>query len=169
MGKSGTRLGDQYRKPPASGSQSNSLSTAEVTQELAASRFRAEARKGPAGSWAGLEAARVVRERPVTLAPPRFLVGVPPPRVQVSQPGPGPWEREFPSWKGPSRPPSSAVPAGEASMERFLARLCGTSALQPLPVWEGDTTGHCFTQLALSALPHAFLAVLSACHWGHPR
>uniref|UniRef100_A0A4W2CK18 ATP-binding cassette sub-family C member 10 n=1 Tax=Bos indicus x Bos taurus TaxID=30522 RepID=A0A4W2CK18_BOBOX len=54
-------------------------------------------------------------------------------------------------------------------MERFLARLCGTSALQPLPVWEGDTTGHCFTQLVLSALPHALLAVLSACHWGHPR
>uniref|UniRef100_A0A8C6BBI9 ATP-binding cassette sub-family C member 10 n=1 Tax=Monodon monoceros TaxID=40151 RepID=A0A8C6BBI9_MONMO len=54
-------------------------------------------------------------------------------------------------------------------MERFLAQLCGTSALQPLPVWEGDTTGHCFTQLVLSALPHALLAVLSACHWGNPR
>lgn len=34
VGKSGTRLGGQYRKPPASGSLSNSLSTAEVTQEL---------------------------------------------------------------------------------------------------------------------------------------
>ncbi|KAB0397883.1 hypothetical protein E2I00_004512, partial [Balaenoptera physalus] len=34
---------------------------------------------------------------------------------------------------------------------------------------EGDTTGHCFTQLVLSALPHALLAVLSACHWGNPR
>uniref|UniRef100_A0A384C6X0 ATP-binding cassette sub-family C member 10 n=2 Tax=Ursus maritimus TaxID=29073 RepID=A0A384C6X0_URSMA len=54
-------------------------------------------------------------------------------------------------------------------MERFLAELCETSVLQPLPVWEGDTTGHCFTQLVLSALPHAFLAVLSACHWGTPR
>ncbi|XP_066862352.1 ATP-binding cassette sub-family C member 10 isoform X2 [Kogia breviceps] len=54
-------------------------------------------------------------------------------------------------------------------MERFLAQLCGTSALQPLPVWEGDTTGHCFTQLVLSTLPHALLAVLSACHWGNPR
>ncbi|XP_011217042.2 multidrug resistance-associated protein 7 isoform X1 [Ailuropoda melanoleuca] len=54
-------------------------------------------------------------------------------------------------------------------MERFLAELCETSVLQPLPVWEGDTTGHCFTQLVLSALPHAFLAVLSACHWGNPR
>nr|XP_044632655.1 ATP-binding cassette sub-family C member 10 isoform X3 [Equus asinus] len=57
----------------------------------------------------------------------------------------------------------------EASMERLLAQLCGTSAVQPLPVWEGDTTGHCFTQLVLSALPHALLAVLSACHWGAPR
>ncbi|EPY76693.1 multidrug resistance-associated protein 7 [Camelus ferus] len=54
-------------------------------------------------------------------------------------------------------------------MEGFLAQLCGTSELQPLPVWEGDTTGHCFTQLVLSALPHALLAVLSACYWGSPR
>ncbi|XP_027458884.2 multidrug resistance-associated protein 7 isoform X2 [Zalophus californianus] len=54
-------------------------------------------------------------------------------------------------------------------MERFLAQLCKTSVLQPLPVWEGDTTGHCFTQLVLGALPHALLAVLSACHWGSPR
>lgn len=54
-------------------------------------------------------------------------------------------------------------------MERLLAQLCGTSALQPLPVWEEGTTGHCFTQLVLSALPHALLAVLSACHWGTPR
>ncbi|KAK2508352.1 hypothetical protein MC885_011599 [Smutsia gigantea] len=54
-------------------------------------------------------------------------------------------------------------------MEQLLAQLCGTSVLQPLPVWEGDTTGHCFTQLVLSALPHALLAVLSACHWGTPR
>ncbi|XP_059256375.1 ATP-binding cassette sub-family C member 10 isoform X1 [Mustela nigripes] len=54
-------------------------------------------------------------------------------------------------------------------MERFLAQLCETSVSQPLPVWEGDTTGHCFTQLVLSALPHMLLAVLSACHWGTPR
>ncbi|XP_007530511.1 ATP-binding cassette sub-family C member 10 [Erinaceus europaeus] len=54
-------------------------------------------------------------------------------------------------------------------MERLLAQLCGTSAWRPLPVWEGDTAGHCFTQLVLSALPHALLAVLSACYWGAPR
>lgn len=54
-------------------------------------------------------------------------------------------------------------------MEQFLAQLCGTSATRPLPLWEGDTAGHCFTQLVLSALPHALLAVLSACHWGTPR
>uniref|UniRef100_H0VFM4 ATP-binding cassette sub-family C member 10 n=1 Tax=Cavia porcellus TaxID=10141 RepID=H0VFM4_CAVPO len=54
-------------------------------------------------------------------------------------------------------------------MERVLAELCGTSPARPLPLWEGDTAGHCFTQLVLSALPHAFLAVLSACHWGTPR
>ncbi|XP_045397976.1 ATP-binding cassette sub-family C member 10 isoform X3 [Lemur catta] len=54
-------------------------------------------------------------------------------------------------------------------MERLLAQLCGTSAAWPLPLWEGGTTGHCFTQLVLSALPHAVLAVLSACHLGTPR
>ncbi|XP_066215449.1 ATP-binding cassette sub-family C member 10 isoform X1 [Saccopteryx leptura] len=54
-------------------------------------------------------------------------------------------------------------------MEQLLTQLCGTSASQPLPLWEGDTTGHCFTQLVLSALPHALLAVLSACYWGTPR
>ncbi|XP_003789385.1 multidrug resistance-associated protein 7 isoform X1 [Otolemur garnettii] len=54
-------------------------------------------------------------------------------------------------------------------MEQLLAQLCGTSAAWPLPLWEGDTTGHCFTQLVLSALPHALLAVLSACHLGTPR
>ncbi|XP_053458560.1 ATP-binding cassette sub-family C member 10 isoform X2 [Nycticebus coucang] len=54
-------------------------------------------------------------------------------------------------------------------MERLLAQLCGTSAAWPLPLWEGDTTGHCFTQLVLSALPHALLAVLSACYLGTPR
>nr|XP_045012154.1 ATP-binding cassette sub-family C member 10 isoform X2 [Jaculus jaculus] len=54
-------------------------------------------------------------------------------------------------------------------MERLLAQLCGTDAARPLPLWEGDTTGHCFTQLVLSALPHALLAVLSACYLGTPR
>ncbi|XP_006860661.1 PREDICTED: multidrug resistance-associated protein 7 [Chrysochloris asiatica] len=54
-------------------------------------------------------------------------------------------------------------------MERLLAQLCGTSSALPLPLWEGGTTGHCFTQLVLSALPHALLAVLSACYLGTPR
>ncbi|XP_007934499.1 ATP-binding cassette sub-family C member 10 [Orycteropus afer afer] len=54
-------------------------------------------------------------------------------------------------------------------MEQLLTQLCGTGAAQPLPLWEGDTTGHCFTQLVLSALPHALLAVLSACHLSTPR
>ncbi|XP_023575461.1 multidrug resistance-associated protein 7 isoform X2 [Octodon degus] len=54
-------------------------------------------------------------------------------------------------------------------MELVLSQLCGTSAARPLPLWEGGTTGHCFTQLVLSALPHALQAVLSACYWGTPR
>lgn len=55
------------------------------------------------------------------------------------------------------------------SVERLLAELCGTDAARPFPLWEGDTTGHCFTQLVLSVLPHALLAVLSACHLGTAR
>ncbi|XP_077876096.1 ATP-binding cassette sub-family C member 10 isoform X3 [Ictidomys tridecemlineatus] len=55
------------------------------------------------------------------------------------------------------------------SVERVLAQLCGTSTARPLPLWEGNTTGHCFTQLVLSVLPHTLLAVLSACHLGTPR
>ncbi|CAO2607509.1 ATP-binding cassette sub-family C member 10 [Lemmus lemmus] len=54
-------------------------------------------------------------------------------------------------------------------MERLLAQLCGTDEARPLPLWEGDTTGHCFTQLLLSVIPHALLAVLSACYLGTPR
>ncbi|XP_063563214.1 ATP-binding cassette sub-family C member 10 isoform X6 [Gorilla gorilla gorilla] len=69
----------------------------------------------------------------------------------------------------PAQPSPSTFPSGEASMERLLAQLCGSSAAWPLPLWEGDTTGHCFTQLVLSALPHALLAVLSACYLGTPR
>ncbi|ELW66013.1 Multidrug resistance-associated protein 7 [Tupaia chinensis] len=57
----------------------------------------------------------------------------------------------------------------DASMERLLAQLCGTSAARPLPLWQGNTPGHCFTQLVLGALPHTLLAVLSACYWGTPR
>lgn len=80
----------------------------------------------------------------------------------------------LPVWTWPfgekrSLHPPPAFPKREASMERLLAQLCGTSALHPLPVWEEGTTGHCFTQLVLSVLPHALLAVLSACHWGAPR
>ncbi|XP_028903290.1 ATP-binding cassette sub-family C member 10 isoform X1 [Ornithorhynchus anatinus] len=54
-------------------------------------------------------------------------------------------------------------------MEEFLAKLCGTSPAQPLPLWVEGTTGHCFTQLILNTLPHALLALLSACYLGTPR
>ncbi|VTJ91860.1 Hypothetical predicted protein, partial [Marmota monax] len=63
----------------------------------------------------------------------------------------------------------SAFRSGEMSVERFVAQLCGTSTARPLPLWEGNTTGHCFTQLVLSVVPHTLLAVLSACHLGTPR
>lgn len=175
VGKSGTRLGDQYRKPPASGSLSNSLSTAEVTQEglsgpdSGLKQGKAQGGVG-VGSWAGLEAARSVQGSRCHSGSTPLLVGVPPARVQ------GPrlsWVlgnadfplsgRDLPSlhprlspqvrprWRGSW--PGCAAPAS-CSRSR-----CG----------RGTPPATASTQLVLSALPHTLLAVLSACHWGHPR
>ncbi|XP_029448719.1 multidrug resistance-associated protein 7-like isoform X2 [Rhinatrema bivittatum] len=54
-------------------------------------------------------------------------------------------------------------------MEEVLAGLCGTSASDPLPVWVHGSVGHCFNRLVLNTLPHAVLAVTSACYVGSPR
>ncbi|NXG44336.1 MRP7 protein, partial [Psilopogon haemacephalus] len=54
-------------------------------------------------------------------------------------------------------------------MENVLADLCGTSPEDPLPVWVHGSIGHCFNQLTLNVIPHAILAVVSACFLGTPR
>ncbi|XP_010013553.1 PREDICTED: multidrug resistance-associated protein 7 [Nestor notabilis] len=54
-------------------------------------------------------------------------------------------------------------------MEDILACLCGTSPDDPLPVWVHGSIGHCFNQLMLNVIPHAVLAVVSACFLGTPR
>ncbi|NXX42242.1 MRP7 protein, partial [Tricholaema leucomelas] len=54
-------------------------------------------------------------------------------------------------------------------MENILADLCGTSPDNPLPVWVHGSIGHCFNQLTLNVIPHAILAVVSACFLGTPR
>ncbi|XP_042318198.1 ATP-binding cassette sub-family C member 10 isoform X2 [Sceloporus undulatus] len=54
-------------------------------------------------------------------------------------------------------------------MEEVLASLCGTSPIDPLPVWVHDNIGHCFNQLILNIIPHTIIAVISACYIGTPR
>ncbi|XP_051470660.1 ATP-binding cassette sub-family C member 10 isoform X2 [Apus apus] len=54
-------------------------------------------------------------------------------------------------------------------MENVLARLCGTSPEDPLPVWVHGSIGHCFNQLTLNVIPHVILGVVSACFLGTPR
>ncbi|XP_038251340.1 ATP-binding cassette sub-family C member 10 [Dermochelys coriacea] len=54
-------------------------------------------------------------------------------------------------------------------MEQILADLCGTRPEDPLPVWVHGSVGHCFNQLILNVVPHAILALVSACYLGTPR
>ncbi|MBN3317851.1 MRP7 protein, partial [Atractosteus spatula] len=53
-------------------------------------------------------------------------------------------------------------------MAHFLAELCHTDRLDPLPVWQNGTISPCFSQLFLSALPHSVLALSSACYLSTP-
>ncbi|CAJ1054159.1 hypothetical protein L3Q82_020045%2C partial [Xyrichtys novacula] len=46
----------------------------------------------------------------------------------------------------------------------LLAGLCHTDQQDPLPVWQDGTVSPCFNQLVLGALPHAGMAVFSACY-----
>uniref|UniRef100_A0A8C6LRY5 ATP-binding cassette, sub-family C (CFTR/MRP), member 10 n=1 Tax=Nothobranchius furzeri TaxID=105023 RepID=A0A8C6LRY5_NOTFU len=47
--------------------------------------------------------------------------------------------------------------------------LCQTEEGNPFPVWQDGNISPCFNQLVLGALPHAGMAVLSACYLGMPR
>ncbi|KAG5855049.1 hypothetical protein ANANG_G00044780 [Anguilla anguilla] len=49
-------------------------------------------------------------------------------------------------------------------MDDFLAELCQTDPLDPLPVWQNGTITPCFNQLVLGSLSHSVLAVSSACY-----
>nr|XP_015218554.1 PREDICTED: multidrug resistance-associated protein 7 [Lepisosteus oculatus]XP_015218555.1 PREDICTED: multidrug resistance-associated protein 7 [Lepisosteus oculatus]XP_015218556.1 PREDICTED: multidrug resistance-associated protein 7 [Lepisosteus oculatus]XP_015218557.1 PREDICTED: multidrug resistance-associated protein 7 [Lepisosteus oculatus]XP_015218558.1 PREDICTED: multidrug resistance-associated protein 7 [Lepisosteus oculatus]XP_015218559.1 PREDICTED: multidrug resistance-associated pr len=53
-------------------------------------------------------------------------------------------------------------------MAHFLAELCHTDSLDPLPVWQNGTISPCFSQLFLGALAHSVLALSSACYLSTP-
>ncbi|KAJ8384161.1 hypothetical protein AAFF_G00208630 [Aldrovandia affinis] len=54
-------------------------------------------------------------------------------------------------------------------MDDFLAELCHTDHVDPLPVWQNGTISPCFNHLVLSSLSHSVLAISSACYLGAHR
>uniref|UniRef100_A0A672GC19 ATP-binding cassette, sub-family C (CFTR/MRP), member 10 n=1 Tax=Salarias fasciatus TaxID=181472 RepID=A0A672GC19_SALFA len=50
-----------------------------------------------------------------------------------------------------------------------MERLCHTDQDRPLPLWQDGNFSPCFNQLVLGALPHAAMAVCSACYLGMAR
>uniref|UniRef100_A0A7N8X5W2 ATP-binding cassette, sub-family C (CFTR/MRP), member 10 n=1 Tax=Mastacembelus armatus TaxID=205130 RepID=A0A7N8X5W2_9TELE len=48
--------------------------------------------------------------------------------------------------------------------QRLVADLCHTDLDNPFPVWQNGHISPCFNQLILGALPHAGMAVFSACY-----
>ncbi|KAF7646219.1 hypothetical protein LDENG_00191450, partial [Lucifuga dentata] len=55
------------------------------------------------------------------------------------------------------------------SSAALVAGLCHTDQQNPFPVWQNGTVSPCFNQLVLGALPHALMAVFSACYLSLPR
>lgn len=51
----------------------------------------------------------------------------------------------------------------------LLAGLCHTDEQEPFPVWQSGHVSPCFNQLVLGVLPHASMAVFSACYLGMRR
>ncbi|XP_051239634.1 ATP-binding cassette sub-family C member 10 [Dicentrarchus labrax] len=51
----------------------------------------------------------------------------------------------------------------------LLSGLCHTDEQNPFPVWQNGHVGTCFNQLVLGALPHAGMAIFSACYLGMAR
>uniref|UniRef100_UPI0037E7DE69 ATP-binding cassette sub-family C member 10 isoform X2 n=2 Tax=Semicossyphus pulcher TaxID=241346 RepID=UPI0037E7DE69 len=51
----------------------------------------------------------------------------------------------------------------------LLAGFCHTDEQDPFPVWQDGHVSPCFNQLVLGALPHAGMAVFSACYLGIAR
>uniref|UniRef100_A0A1A8UY92 ATP-binding cassette sub-family C member 10 n=1 Tax=Nothobranchius furzeri TaxID=105023 RepID=A0A1A8UY92_NOTFU len=54
-------------------------------------------------------------------------------------------------------------------LPELVSGLCQTEEGNPFPVWQDGNISPCFNQLVLGALPHAGMAVLSACYLGMPR
>uniref|UniRef100_A0A1A7XY85 ATP-binding cassette sub-family C member 10 n=1 Tax=Iconisemion striatum TaxID=60296 RepID=A0A1A7XY85_9TELE len=54
-------------------------------------------------------------------------------------------------------------------LPELVSGLCQTAEENPFPVWQDGNISSCFNQLVLGALPHAGMAVLSACYLGMPR
>uniref|UniRef100_A0A3B4XU10 ATP-binding cassette, sub-family C (CFTR/MRP), member 10 n=1 Tax=Seriola lalandi dorsalis TaxID=1841481 RepID=A0A3B4XU10_SERLL len=48
----------------------------------------------------------------------------------------------------------------------LIAGLCHTDGENPFPLWQNGLVSPCFNQLVLGALPHAGIAVFSACYLG---
>ncbi|GAB0187212.1 ATP-binding cassette sub-family C member 10 [Grus japonensis] len=90
----------------------------------------------------------------------------PAPRLEV---GPAGANKEITVKPRPSQELLSLTLNSQQRMENILAGLCGTSPEDPLPVWVHGSVGHCFNQLTLNVIPHAILAVVSACFLGTPR
>uniref|UniRef100_A0A671TU31 ATP-binding cassette, sub-family C (CFTR/MRP), member 10 n=1 Tax=Sparus aurata TaxID=8175 RepID=A0A671TU31_SPAAU len=51
----------------------------------------------------------------------------------------------------------------------LVAGLCHTDEQNPFPVWQDGHISPCFNQLVLGALPHAGMAIFSACYLGTTR
>nr|XP_033480550.1 multidrug resistance-associated protein 7 [Epinephelus lanceolatus]XP_033480551.1 multidrug resistance-associated protein 7 [Epinephelus lanceolatus] len=51
----------------------------------------------------------------------------------------------------------------------LVAGLCHTDKQNPFPVWQNGHISPCFNQLVLGALPHAGMAIFSACYLGMTR
>ncbi|XP_054675064.1 ATP-binding cassette sub-family C member 10 isoform X4 [Grus americana] len=83
--------------------------------------------------------------------------------------GPAGANKEMTVKPRPSQELLSLTLNSQQRMENILAGLCGTSPEDPLPVWVHGSVGHCFNQLTLNVIPHAILAVVSACFLGTPR
>uniref|UniRef100_A0A672ZD64 ATP-binding cassette, sub-family C (CFTR/MRP), member 10 n=1 Tax=Sphaeramia orbicularis TaxID=375764 RepID=A0A672ZD64_9TELE len=54
----------------------------------------------------------------------------------------------------------------ENNHDFLVTGLCHTDELDPFPVWQNGQISPCFNQLVLGALPHAGMAVFSACYLG---
>lgn len=51
----------------------------------------------------------------------------------------------------------------------LIAGLCYTDEENPLPLWQNGCISPCFNQLILGVLPHAGLAIFSACYLSMAR